>query len=501
MAGRPRRRSVAPTVFPIPLPEIEACLLEYGAWEGDVLHHCRGGTALTMSMRKVLRRSEDGGPPVVMESVADVTALREAEGKLRALNQHLEARVRAEVEAREAAQVRAAQAERVQALGQLAGGIAHDFNNVLQAVTGGAAVIERRAGDPEKVRQLSRMVLDAAQRGASVTRRLLVFARRGDLRTEALDATALLQGMREILQATLGGRVKVEMEAEPALPPLLADQGQLETVLVNLAANARDAMSEQGTLTLSARAETFASSGHGGRLVPGGYIALTVADTGTGMDAATLARATEPFFTTKGPGKGTGLGLAMARGFAEQSKGSLQIVSTPGEGTAITLWLPAAHEQFAVGKPDMIQTIEAAPCTARVLLVDDDDSVRESLAAGLTDMGFRVRTATSGEAALALIHEGEPVDCLVTDLSMLGMNGVSLVHAARGRHPGLPAIVLTGYAGHEALADGDVTEPSYALLWKPTDPARIARRIAELLSGEAELTGILEPDIQVQEAL
>jgi PAS domain S-box-containing protein len=184
--GRPAH-DLLRVVFPAPLPEIEASLRARGEWEGDLLHRRRDGTALTMSVRKVLRHSDDGAPPLVLESVADVTALRGAEGKLRALNQHLEARVRGEVEAREAAQVRAAQAERVQALGQLAGGITHDFNNVLQAITGGAAMIERRAGYVERVRQFPRMVFDAANRGASVTRRLLVFARRGDLKTEALD--------------------------------------------------------------------------------------------------------------------------------------------------------------------------------------------------------------------------------------------------------------------------------------------------------------------------
>ncbi|MDO9712236.1 PAS domain S-box protein [Paracraurococcus lichenis] len=473
-------------VFPVPLSEIEAHLRQCGEWEGDVLHHRRDGTALTVSVRKVLQRDGEGQPPVVLESARDVTALRDAEARLRVLNQHLEIQVRAEVAARQAAQTRAAQAERMEALGQLAGGIAHDFNNVLQAVTGGIAAMERRAPDPGQVKQFARMIREAAARGASVTRRLLVFARRSDLRTEPVEVATLLEGMQQMLRHTLDGSIEVRVDTDPCVPKLLADRHQLETVLVNLATNARDAMPEGGTVTFRARAEAVLAPGHEIGLRPGRYVALAVADTGTGMDAETLARATEPFFTTKDTGKGTGLGLATARGFAEQSRGGLHIDSTPGRGTTVTLYLPTAEAPSHSDCPQDVSQAPTTPFRAHLLLVDDDTMVRESLAAGLADMGHTVQVANSSETALALVRDGVPVDCLLTDLSMPGMNGVALVHAVRKLRPGLPAVVLTGYAAHSALAGADAC-PTYALLWKPTDPARVARRIVELLSGEPNL--------------
>jgi PAS domain S-box-containing protein len=471
------------TAYPVPRSDIEAHLEAGGEWEGDVQQVRRDGTFVTVSLRKVLRRPSDGGGPVVLEVARDVTALRQAEAGLRVLNQQLERRVQEEVVARDAAQARAAQAERMQALGQLAGGIAHDFNNVLQAVTSGIATIERRAADPAQVRLVAKMVLDAAARGAAVTRRMLVFARKGDLRTEEVESAALLEGMRDILVHTLGASITVEVAAAPDASTLLADRGQLETVLVNLATNARDAMPEGGAIIMRASAETVAAGRAGVVLRPGRYVALTVADTGTGMTPAVLARATEPFFSTKASGAGTGLGLAMARGFAEQSGGALRIDSAPGEGTVVTIWLPApaaaASARLVSG-----QGAGAGLVPADVLLVDDDDDVRESLAAGLTDLGHRVRAASSGEAALALVRgNGTSVDCLVTDLSMPGMNGIALVSAIRCLRPGLPAIVLTGYAAHEALSGAqDLAAQPYSLLWKPTEVNRIAERISEVVA-------------------
>jgi len=261
-----------------------------------------------------------------------------ASARLSALNASLELRVTertAELRAaydrlaeeaheRELAEARLAQAQRMEALGQLAGGIAHDFNNVLQAITGGLSLIQRRSGDPEVVKQLARMAGDAAQRGASITGRLLTFARRGALRAEPVPPLPMLEGLHEMLAHMLGAGIVMRVAADQDLPTLLADKGQLETVLVNLAVNARDAMPDGGTLLLAASLEMVLDKAHPARLLPGGYLRLAVSDTGTGMDAATLARASEPFFTTKPLGQGTGLGLAMARGFAHQSAAALR---------------------------------------------------------------------------------------------------------------------------------------------------------------------------------
>ena len=317
------------TQFPIPREEIEAILIEEGSWSGDFVQRRRDGYLLTVAVRKVLQR-DDERPLAVLESLSDVTALRQARLELTHLNEHLEARVHDEIAAREAAQVRAAHAERMQALGQLAGGIAHDMNNVLQAATGGAALIERRPDNLTQVRRFARMILEAGMRGTSITQRLLAFARKSDLRAEAIDVRELLDGIQEILSHTLGASIAVQVTEIPEHLRVFADKGQLETVLVNIAANSRDAMPNGGTIRFSAALHTIEPEGQrAGELTAGSYIVITVADNGCGMDKATLARAVEPFFTTKGVGQGTGLGLATARGFAEQSGGYLQIERHP----------------------------------------------------------------------------------------------------------------------------------------------------------------------------
>ena len=417
-------------------------------------------------------------------------ALAESEAALRRLNEGLEARVRAEVAAREAAQASLAHMQRMEALGQLAGGIAHDFNNVLQAVQGGASLIERRATEPERIRRLARMVFEAAGRGSSITRRLLAFSRRGDLRAEAVDPVMLLTGMHEILTHTLGGGVTVRLDAPIGLPALFADKGQLETVLVNLATNARDAMAGYGTLTLAASVETTSrdnSPGHPATMKAGTYVRLAVTDTGAGMPPDVLARVTEPFFTTKPQGKGTGLGLAMARGFAEQSGGGLHIESAPGRGTTVNLWFPLAEtlpgpvpEQAGSGeKPANIER-------ARLLVVDDDTIVRTFLIEELEAAGYAVVSAGDGPSALALVDSGEPVDLLVSDLSMPGMDGVALVREVQRRRPGLPAILLTGFATNVAeIAVSGAVSGAFSLLRKPVEGKVLAERVAVLLEGVA----------------
>ena len=246
---------VLATEYPIPREEIEAILVRDGSWFGDLVQRRRDGYLLTVSAQKALQRDEDGHPVAVLESLADVTALRQARLELTRLNEHLESRIREEIAAREAAQVRAAHAERMQALGQLAGGIAHDMNNVLQAATGGAALIERRPDNVAQIRRFARMILEAGMRGTSITQRLLAFARKSDLRAEGIDVRELLDGIQEILSHTLGANISVKVAAMPSQLRLVADKGQLETVLVNIAANSRDAMPAGGTITFSALRE------------------------------------------------------------------------------------------------------------------------------------------------------------------------------------------------------------------------------------------------------
>ncbi len=478
------------TTFPVPQPEIEAALLRDGTWSGDLIHHRRDGTALTVAVRKVVRRDADGRALAVIESIVDVSALRRAQAALECLNRSLEARVGEEVAARQAAQERLVHAERMQALGQLAGGIAHDFNNVLQAVQGGATLIERRPANADNVRRYARLVLDAAGRGASITRRLLAFARRGDMHAEAMDAGAVLSGMRDIMAHTLGAGINIRLDLAPGLPPLRADRGQLETALVNLATNARDSMPTGGTLRFAAAPDIVApDSEHRANLGAGAYVRIAVSDTGAGMDRATLAQVLEPFFTTKPQGQGTGLGLAMVKGFAEQSGGGLVIDSAPGAGTTVTLWLPqagaGARPEVPAPEEDGLDS-DVAARTVRVLLVDDDPLVRETLAMQLDAGGCDVLAAASGMDALALLDAGEMVDVLVTDLSMPGMDGLAVMKGAQQRRPNLPALLLTGYAGDNAgLAVSGALSGRFSLLRKPISGAMLVDRVAALMAARA----------------
>ncbi len=440
------------------------------------------GTRWTAVRGTVLRDAE-GRPARLMGVVQDVTERKQSAAQLQRLNDELEARVLQEISAREAAQARAVHAERMQALGQLAGGVAHDFNNVLQAVAGGANLIARRPGEVESVRRFSAIISEAANRGSSITRRLLAFAHRGELRAEPLDLPALLGGLREILVHTLSSEVTIEIDCVLDAPAVLADRGQLESVLVNLATNARDAMPEGGTLVFSARREIVSSGEHHrAGLNPGVYVAVEARDTGCGITPADLVRVSEPFFTTKPKGEGTGLGLAMARGFAEQSGGGFAIESEVGVGTTVTLYLPQAEEFVGTGgEPTSAVAKHAA--VARIFLVDDDELVRRTLSAQLQEAGFAVGDFPAGADAMAAITAGEPVDCLVTDLSMPDMDGLALIQQAQKQRPRLPAILLTGYAGDgTALALSGAVSGSYSLLRKPVEAAQLFDRINLLLA-------------------
>jgi PAS domain S-box-containing protein len=432
-------------------------------------------------------RWEDGQVQEALGIVLDIDAEKHLLDIQQRINAALEQRVREEMAAREAAQQRAAHAERMHALGQIAGGIAHDFNNVLQAVSGGAALIERRPEDAERVLRNARMVLDAARRGAAITSRLLAFSRRGDLRAENVDAGALLTDMADVLTHTLGGSVVCKVDVPFGLPPLFADRGQLETVLVNLATNARDAMPLGGTLTLAADTEVVSTGlPHPAGLAAGGYVRIVVSDTGSGMDRSVLARVTEPFFTTKEPGKGTGLGLAMAKGFVEQSGGSLSIDSVVGRGTRVMLWLPSATGAAGFSS-DSARTTRNLPDKPCVLLVDDDAIVRDVLTLSLEDAGYTVMAVESGSAALIRLEAPGRVDIIVSDLTMPSMDGLTLIRAAQERRPGLPAVLLTGYAGDgAALAVGGAISGTFSLLRKPVSGTQLADRINALLASSRQ---------------
>jgi PAS domain S-box-containing protein len=460
----------------------------------------RGHVLWLRSQGRVTQHGPDGRATRLSGVTVEVTARRRAEDaltaaqeRLRTLNQTLEAQVAREVAAREQAQERLAQAQRLEALAQLSGGIAHDFNNVLQAITGSLALMHRRAGDAEVVRQLAGMAGDAAARGGVITARLLSFARQGELQPMPVAPAGLLHSLVDMIEHMLGATISVRLEVEDTLPPLLADKGQLEAVLVNLALNAREAMPAGGTLTLSARLETVGPSDVNLYGLPlGQFIRLAMGDTGIGMKPAVLARASEPFFTTKPLGQGTGLGLAMARGFAEQSGGAFLLTSAAGEGTTVSLWLPVADAAHGVA-PDPAEAAAASQQDhaggglARLLLVDDDALVREVLAGQMEELGYRVTRAHSGPVALARLDAGETPDIMITDYAMPGMNGAVLLAEARLRRPRLPVLLLTGFADNSLRLNMEEWDARITrLLRKPVSSDSLAKAASDVLQGAAE---------------
>ena len=377
-----------------------------------------------------------------------IDAVRDPSGALLGfakITRDLSERKRAQ-QALEQAQEAFFQSQKMDALGKLTGGVAHDFNNLLAAVIGSLDLARRKLAQGGDVTRFIDNAMQAAERGATLTQRMLAFARKQELKLETVDPAALVRGMADLLQRTLGAGVSIETRFPLILKSVHADPGQLELALLNLAVNARDATPDGGTIVIAAAEKRVARQARGG-LAAGSYVCLSVADQGEGMDEATLARATEPFFTTKGVGKGTGLGLSMVHGFAEQCGGRLVLDSAPGKGTTAQLWLPVARAEAAgaaADRPDE-RAAPAAAGTLRVLAVDDDPLVLTNTAAMLEDLGHKVIQATSGRDALRLLSE-HPVDLLLTDYAMPEMTGGQLAEAAQAGWPDLAVLLVSGYA-------------------------------------------------------
>jgi PAS domain S-box-containing protein len=357
--------------------------------------------------------------------------------------------------------------QKMDTIGQLTGGVAHDFNNLLAAVLGSLELLKKRmpSTDP-KIQRLVDNAMQGAMRGASLTQRMLAFARKQDLRPAVVDVRELVHGMASLLKFEAGIRVETLFPMD--LPKVKVDANQLELAILNLAVNARDAMPDGGLITIAAREEPD----EGGNPASG-YVALSVSDTGCGMDAETLKHAQEPFFTTKGVGKGTGLGLSMVHGLAEQSGGRLVLKSCPGQGTTADIWLPIAEETAV---PDL-RTEAPAPLLRAsqrltVLVVDDDLLVLQNTVAMLEDLGHTVVEARSGEEALALLRRTHTVDLVVTDYAMPGMTGLQLAGAVVAERPSTVILLSSGYA--ELPSDARSSLPR---LSKPFDQAALVKAI------------------------
>jgi PAS domain S-box-containing protein len=423
----------------------------------------------------------------------DITEKKRAEAALRDLNENLERRVaertrelaeaiereRVQVKEREQAEAALRQAQKMEAVGQLAAGVAHDFNNLLTAILGNLELLDRRLAD-QRLRKLAQAAMRAAQRGAKLNEQMLAFSRKQHLAPASVDLNALVTEVEDMLRRTLGGIVKVTTVLAPDLWPALVDPHQLELVILNLAINARDAMPLGGRVLIETRNVKASMLDKSVGLAPGDYVRLSVADTGEGMSEEVLARACEPFYTTKRPGQGSGLGLAQAYGVARQSGGGLRIKSAIGRGTTVEVYLPRSFAQAQAASEGQDGRRSRAPAgQGTVLVVDDQEDVREVIAAHLEELGCQVVQAASGRAALDLLGGNcAGVDVLMADHAMPGMSGIELAQAVRAACPDLPVIIVTGYADTAGF-DGRIEDA--AVLKKPYRMSELAAAVERAL--------------------
>ena len=369
------------------------------------------------------------------------------------------------------------QSQKMDAIGQLTGGVAHDFNNLLMATLSSLELLRKRLPEDVQSHRLLENAVEGARRGATLTQRMLAFARRQDLNLVKVEIPSLVHGMADLIQRSLGPSIRITVQFPLDLHSVVADQNQLEMALLNLVVNARDAMPDGGSITISAQDEVV-SPGASTSLAPGQYVSLTVADDGTGMDSDTLERAMEPFFTTKGVGKGTGLGLSMVHGLAEQSGGRFEMESAPGKGTVATLWLPVAMTSAKVPAAPIASPEAPSSQTSgvlTVLAVDDDSLVLMNTVALLEDLGHKVFEAWSGSEALEIFEREPGIDLVITDQAMPNMTGIELVDRMMAIRPELQVIVATGYGELPSGISGSIRK-----LGKPFGQAELARALREV---------------------
>lgn len=492
-------------------PEQETATAREQGYSPDVRWHARrDGSRVFIEGRLVALHGPQGDLRGFLKIGQDITErwlaeeqLRKSEAALRHLNETLEARVDARTaelrhtvealhaESRDRARAEEAlrQAQKMEAVGQLTGGLAHDFNNLLTAIIGGLEMLRTRVAQA-RFTELDRYigaVQGAADRASALTHRLLAFSRQQTLAPKATDLNSLVRGMIEMLRRTLGPHIRLEMSGADDLWTTLCDPNQLENALLNLCINARDAMAEGGRLTIgTANTAVDATQAQQLDMAPGSYVALRVTDTGTGMPPEVAARALDPFYTTKPSGQGTGLGLSMVYGFVRQSGGQMQIESTPGLGTTVTLYLPRhkGRPDTAVTEPDLATTPHTGASEA-VLVVDDEPTVRMLVGEALRELGYSALEAADGASGLRLLQSSVRVDLLVTDVGLPGaMNGRQLADAARLCQPGLKVLFITGYAETAALGEGAL-EPGMQVVTKPFSLESLAARIRDMLRGDS----------------
>lgn len=415
--------------------------------------NCRGHDGRTFWTETSIRSATLDGREMLIFIVRDVTDQRKLEAQLR-------------------------QSQRLEAVGQLTGGVAHDFNNLLTVILGNSEFLSERLATDPMLHDFAQMTLTAAKRGAELTNRLLAFARRQPLDPKPVDVRLLIGNMEGLLRRTLGEHIDIALDFAPDLFEALIDAAQLESALLNLCINARDAMEDGGNLTIEASNAVLDDDyvKNNADAVAGAYVMVTISDTGPGMDALTASQAFEPFFTTKDVGKGSGLGLSMVYGFIKQSKGHVKIYTEIGEGTAVRLYLPRAE-----GASDEAGSVsyEGADRTGTesILVVEDDELVRAHVAGTLGMLGYRVTTATNGAEGLDILKRGDPCDLLLTDVVMPGgMGGRQLADAARLVRPGLAVLFTSGYTENAIIHNGRL-DPGVFLLQKPYQRHELAAKV------------------------
>ncbi len=412
--------------------------------------------------------------------------VEERTAELAQANSELERRVEERTREREAALAQVHEMQKMESLGQLTGGVAHDFNNLLMVILGNLQLLRKRVPDDARAVRLIDGAMQGADRGTTLTKRMLAFARRQELKPETVDIGRLFTGLEELLRRTLGPSIDIVTEFHDDLPPIRIDPNQLELALLNLALNARDAMPFGGRLAVVASRMPAERGPQGLNL--GDYVCLSVIDSGAGMDASTAKRATEPFFTTKGAGKGTGLGLSMVDGLAAQSGGAMRITSRLGEGTTVALWLPVSERALANIERPVAAPVGVAS-SRRVLVVDDDPLICAATAGILEDLGHSVIEAPSGRRALDMLVRGTKVDLVLTDHAMPGMTGAELARQIRTAWPDLPIILATGYAD---LPNGE--DPGLPRLSKPYMQEELAAQIARVFEVARPTTNVVPID-------
>jgi signal transduction histidine kinase len=420
-----------------------------------------------------------GIPATIALVLLSLTALRRTQRE-----QEAQLRAHDEMERRLAAEGALRQAQKMEAVGQLTGGIAHDFNNILTIITGNVDLAQRAlAGRDEKLAQMLGVALRGADRAAALTRRLLAFARRQALEPVAIDVNKLVGGMSELVRRTLGENINVETVLAGGVWRCFCDANQLESALLNLVLNARDAMPGGGNLTIETQNslldEAYADA-HS-EVAAGQYVMVSISDTGTGMSEDIVAQVFEPFFTTKRAGEGSGLGLSMVYGFIKQSGGHIKIYSEVGQGTVVKLYLPRHFGMEPAPAPEQRTELPKAAELHTILVVEDDPGVAEYSARVLAELGYQVLVANDGPEALKLLEEGRKIDLLFTDVVLPTLNGRELARQAALIQPDLKIIFTTGYTRNAIIHSGRL-DPDVVLVAKPFTPDTLAKRVRAVLS-------------------